>query len=509
MNRIVKNTLYLYSRQLFTLFLSLYTSRLTLQVLGVTDFGIFAAVGGITAFLSIATASMSNSTQRFLTFSLGKHDIEQLNKTYISSIEIHIFLSLVLLLLAESFGLFFFYEKLVIPEERLATAFWVYQFSVLTAIVNIIAAPYYAEIVAHEDMGIIAILYVLDAIIKVISVLVLFQITYDKLFIYAVFVLIIQLLFRISTAIYCKLKYEECHFYLFFDKKLCLSMMSLTSWNLVSNLGVMGFIQGTNILLNIFFGTAINAAYSISYQAYWGIRNFTSSFQLASNPQIVKLYSENHIKEMRDLLLSVCRFSFYLVFILSFPIIMNSHYILNLWLKEVPDHAQYFFILLLVFSYLDVYAYPLDVAAQATGKVKNYSISVFLSFFSILLISYVLFKYGAIPETIIYVAIIISLLSILIRVWYLSKSIDLSIFEFLQESFKRPIMVVAAVCPLVYYVKCELGNLSLYGTIIFLFAILVYEVFVISVFGLNQPEKKIVKEYCNKLSSIINTKSKL
>ena len=394
MNKIVKNTLYLYSRQLFTLFLSLYTARLTLQVLGVTDYGIFAAVGGMTAFLAIITSSLSNSTQRYLTFLLGKNDLQLLNKTYISSIEIHLSISLIILLFAETLGLLFFYSKMVIPESRLATAFWVYQFSIFTVIVNILTSPHYGEIVAHEDMGVLALFSVTDAIIKVISVVILFYITFDRLLVYSVFVFIISLINRALMVCYCKFKYMECKFSVYFNKKLCMSMLNLTSWNLVINLGIMGFAQGTVIMLNLFFGTAINAAYNISFQAYWGIRNFTSSFQLASNPQIVKLYSENELKEMRQLLMTVCKFSFFLVFVLSFPIILNSELILSIWLKDVPDHAQYFFILLLIFSYFEVMGYPLDVAAQATGKVKWYSIVVFITYISILFFSYIIFQFN-------------------------------------------------------------------------------------------------------------------
>lgn len=495
MNRIVKNTLYLYSRQLFTLFLSLYTARLTLQVLGVIDFGIFAAVGGVTAILSIVTSSLSNSTQRYLTFSLGRHDYELLNRTYISSIEIHIGLSLFLLLLAETIGLYFFYSEMEIPQERLTTAFWVYQFSILSVIINILTAPHYAEIVSHEDMGVLALFAVTDSIIKLLSVIVLFYITLDKLLAYSFLVFVVHLLNRTMMAIYCKLKYEECQLRLYFNKKLCKSMLNLTSWNFISNLGIMGFSQGTVVLLNVFFGTAINAAYNISFQAYFGIRNFTSSFQLASNPQIIKLYSEGKLDEMRILLTAVCKFSFFLVFILSFPVIINSELILSIWLKDVPDHAQYFFILLLLFSYFEVMGYPLDIAAQATGKVKTYSIIVCCSYLSILFFSYIAFSVGAIPEAILYVSIIISIISIVLRVVVLSRTIDLSLYYFLRKSLVSPFVVMLIVCPILIYIKFILGNISVISSIVLFLSSFVFEAIVIYMVGLEKKEKEMIFDY--------------
>ena len=512
MNKIVKNTLYLYIRQLFTLFLSLYTSRLTLLVLGVTDFGIFAAIGGVTAFLAIVTSSLSNSTQRFLTFSIGKSDIGLLNKTYISSIEIHLVLSFILLFLAETIGLYFFSVKMVIPEDRIDIAFWVYQLSIFTSIVSIITAPHSAELVAHEDMGYFALFMVLESVLKLLSIIFLSVITVDKLLLYSVFVFLLQVLIRGLIVIFCRRNYQECRIALCFDKKLCKSMIGLTSWTFVQNLGVMGFIQGTNILLNMFFGPVVNAAYSISFQAYWGVRNFTSSFQLASNPQIVKLYSQNNLNEMKLLVIRVCKFSFYLVFLLSFPIIMNSNVILTIWLKEVPAHTQYFFVLLLVFSYIDVMAFPLDVAAQATGNIKKYSIICFCFYLVILLVSYVFFVRGSIPESIIYIAMVVSFICILTRVFLLNRIIGLSIGEFLRDALYRPILTILIICPIVLFVKYIMGNLSIWSSVVYFISIFVYGVCIVYLCGLEKDEKVVVRGYISsflrKINKIDYTKTK-
>lgn len=252
--RIAKNTLFLYLRQLLTLFLSLYTSRLTLQVLGVSDFGIYAAVGGITAFLSILTSSLASSTQRFLTFKIGEGNLHELNSTFCTSIQIHILLSGVIILLAETIGLWWVYEKMVIPSERFDIALWVYQISVLNAVCTILTAPYNAEIVAHEDLGPFALFSIIDSVLKVIFVALLFIIEWDRLLMYSLFLFFIQTLNRIICVAFCKIRYSECTLRWGVDKSLFRSMLGLSGWNLISNLAIMGFIQGTNIILNIFFG---------------------------------------------------------------------------------------------------------------------------------------------------------------------------------------------------------------------------------------------------------------
>ena len=312
--RIVKNTMLLYVRQIFTLCLSLYTSRLTLQVLGASDFGIYAAVGGLTALLSVLTSSMSTSTQRFITFELGRHDYERLNRVFNTSVQIHTFLALILLLFAETIGVWFLYNHLTVPQERIQTAFWVFQISTFSCIFSLLNVPNMASIIAHEDMGTFALFSIVDAILKLISVALLFIITWDKLFVYALCLLLIQMLNQSASFIFCRVKYSEIRFRFLVDKSLIRQMFGLAGWNVFSNVATMGFIQGVNILINMFFGPVMNAAYTVAMQAYSGLRSFCSSFQLASNPQIVKLYSSGEIEKMHQLLIVVCKMSFFLIF---------------------------------------------------------------------------------------------------------------------------------------------------------------------------------------------------
>lgn len=440
--RIFKNTSLLYVRQLFTLGLSLYTSRLTLQVLGADDFGIYAAVGGFTALLSILTSSMAGSGQRFLTFELGKGNEQQLRKIFNAFLLLMFVLSLLLLLLAETIGLWFVNNYLTIPPERMNVAIWVYQLSILTCIFNILNAPYNSVIVAHEDMGKFALFSIVDAVLKLAFVAILFIVPWDKLLGYAIFLMGIQVFDRVIMSIYCHHKYPETHWQLSYDKILVKQMTGFAGWTLLSNLSIVGFAQGVNVLLNICFGPIVNAAFTVANQAYSGIRSFCSSFQLATNPQIVRSFSEGKLIELNELLLFVCKMSFFLIFLLSLPFLINADYIMHLWLVNVPNHATGFFCVLLVYAYIDVFAYPLDTAAQATGKLKTYTLRTSLLLFGILPIGYILFKLGLEPESIYIVAIVVGVLGLLARLATLRRNIQVSLSKFMGV-FSRCTVVAA------------------------------------------------------------------
>lgn len=496
--RIARNTGLLYVRQLLTLALSLYTSRLTLQVLGETDFGIYATVAGFTALISTLTTSLASGTQRFITFELGRGDIGKLNRVYCTAINIHILLSIILVLIGETIGIWFIFNKMTVPPERLTIVFWVFQVTLINTVLALINTPNNAEIVAHEDMGTWALVSIIDAVLRCVCVVALFYITWDKLFVYAFSLFAIQFLNRTLCIWWCKRKYTEVNYHLIWDKPLLKSMLSVTGWTGLNNLAVTGFIQGVNLLLNVFFGPALNAAYTVAMQAYSGIRQFCASFQLASNPQIVKLYSVGELDKMHKLVISVCKLSFYLIFILSLPFIIESHFVLSLWLKNVPEHTQSFFVLLLIFAYFDVFAYPLDISAQATGKLKKYSLSVSLVFISILIFAYIAYSFGGVPESIYYIAILITIMCVFIRLFNLRSLIGLSVRRFITSVLLRCLMVgcISAVLPLSFYLALP-PNL---WSVLVVFAFSVFSTVVtIYLIGLDKSEKEIAKSILIKL----------
>ena len=500
--RIAKNTGLLYIRQLLTLGLSLYTSRLTLQVLGETDFGVYATVAGFTALLSTLTTSLASGTQRFISFELGRGNIQRLNIVYCTAINIHLILSIVLIIIGETIGVWFIFNKMNVPQDRLITAFWVFQMTILNSVLALINSPNNAEIIAHEDMGVWAFVSILEVVLRCICVIGLFYISWDKLIVYSVSLFSIQLLMRAICIGWCKRKYTEVHFRFIWDIILIKSMLSVTGWIGLNNLAVTGFIQGVNIMLNVFFGPMLNAAYTIAMQAYSGIRQFCSSFQLASNPQIVKLYSKEDFKSLHELLISVCKFSFFLIFVLALPFLINAKAIMHFWLKDVPAHCESFFILLLIYAFIDVLVYPLDIAAQATGKLRNYSISISLAVLSILLIGYIAFTMGSIPESIYIVAIIMSWVSLTLRLLFLRKLIRLSFMDFIRNVILSIIFVglTSVILPLILLYLLDESILSsvILFVVSFLFPIL--SVFFI---GLNETERNMLKKGISLLMSKI------
>lgn len=495
--RLAKNTFLLYIRQFFVLAMSLYTSRLTLQVLGETDFGIYAAVGGITALLSVITSSLASGTQRFMTFELGAGNTMRLSSVYCTSLQIHFTLCLLLLLIGETAGTWFIFNKMSIPHERLWTAFYVFQFTLASSMMSLTNVPNSASIIAHEDMGIYALFSILDAVLKLSFVTLLFIISSDKLVAYAFFLFLLQFISRCISEVWCRRKYQECHYHFVWDKSLLKDMLGLSGWAGLSTLAVSVFIQGVNVLLNVFFGPVMNAAYSVAMQAYSGIRSFCSSFQLAANPQIVKSYSAGNLERMRTLLFSVCRMSFFLIFLLSLPFLLNAHYVLALWLKDVPEHAESFFCLLVVYAYLDVLAYPLDISAQATGQLKLYSTLTSIGVFFILPITYVCYIMGAVAETVYVVAIVMSFVNLLIRLYCLDRLIGIGLRKFLKEVVMR--MILVAICASLppYLIKITLNEDFVTVSSVFVLSIFSSSL-VIFLGGMNKSERTFTTNYLKK-----------
>lgn len=497
-NRIAKNTILLYIRQIVVLALGLYTTRLTLKVLGETDFGVYAAVGGITSLLTILTSSLSSGTQRFITFELGTGNKQKLSRIYVTSVNIHIILSVFLLIIGETVGTWFVLNRMTIPEERLITAFWIFQITLLNSVITLINVPNNAEIVAHEDMGIFAILTIVDSVLKLVAVILLFFITWDKLIVYSFSLFIIQFINRSLCFWYCKHHYEEARYYALWDKPLLKDMLRLSGWAGLTHLCVAGFIQGVNILLNLFFGPVMNAAYTVAMQAYSGIRSFCSNFQLAANPQITKLFSNGELNKMHKLICSVCKMSFFLIFFLSLPFLLNANFILQIWLGDVPNHAVSFFILLLIFAYIDVFAYPLDIAAQASGKLKTYSLAVSIGVIVVLPISYIAYVFGAVAESIYFVAIIMASITMLVRVKLLSKLIDLRPSFFISHVIIRLILTTffSLIVPVVFSFFVSTSLISVVISFIISFISVAISVYLV---GLDVFERQLV---VNLLSSL-------
>lgn len=439
--RIAKNTLLLYFRMLFLMFVTLYTSRIILKALGVEDFGIFSVVGGIVTVLAFFNAAMSGATQRFFAFELGKGDLKQLGKVFSAALSIHIAIALLVLILAETVGLWFFYNYLNIPPDRLDAGFWVYQFSIATFVVKIAQVPYNASIIAHERMGVYAYVSIAEAMLTLLLAFTLTWVEYDKLMLYAMLLFLLTLIIASIYKIYCTRKFVTCRYQFTWDRPLYEEIVRYSGWNLFGNLSFVAKGQGVNILLNIFFGPAINAARAIAYQLQTAVQAFVANFQMAVNPQIIKLYASEQKEAMQHLVFKSARLSYFLLFFLSLPILLETEFILHLWLTVVPEYSVIFTILIIINALVDSFSGPLMTSVQATGRIKWYQIVVGGMLLLNLPVSYVFLKLGYSPEITVYIGITLSLFALVLRLWFLQAMIGISIGRFFREVMGKALIV--------------------------------------------------------------------
>lgn len=437
------------------LVVTLYTSRIVLAELGVVDYGIYNVVGGIVLMFSFINSSMATSTQRFLTFELGRGDVARLKRTFAASLNVHIFLGLVVLLLAETIGLWFVNTKLVIPPERMWAANVVYQCSILSFMVSITQVPYHASLVAHEKMNIYAYLSILEALGKLGIVLTLSWYLYDKLILYALLLLAFQVLMRILYRAYCIRHYQECHFRLFWNRSLYKSITSFAGWNLLGSIAWLLRGQGVNILLNIFFGPILNAAKGIADKVSGSVKGFVNNFNVAMNPQITKNYAAGSIDKMENLCYRGTKFSFILLFFIAFPAIINIDYLLKVWLVEVPDHSIEFVILILIDALVNALfgSSQFITAMMATGKIGNYQIVVSLIIMMIFPIGYFVLHEGGSPASIIYVMIAVSMISDITRFLFCRHQIGFSLKKLAKTVWVPSLSMVLLSVPIPYYIR--------------------------------------------------------
>lgn len=428
--RIAKNTLLLYCRMFFMMLVSLYTSRVVLSTLGVEDYGIYNVVGGVVSMFGFLNAAMATSTQRYLTFELGREDWLCLHKVFCTSIIIHALISLLIVFLAETVGLWFFYHKMMIPEARMEAAMWVYQFSVLATVVMIMSVPYNAAIIAHEQMSAFAYISVIEVVLKLLIVYLLQIGSIDKLILYALLILVVQLGIRMVYGIYCNRHFQETKFRWIWDKVLFREMVSFAGWNLWGNCAAVASTQGVNVLLNIFFGPVVNAARGIAGQVRGTISQFFTNFQVALNPQITKSYAVHDYNYMHSLIFRSSKFTFYLILLLSLPIMLETGTILQLWLGTVPEYTVDFIRLLLCVTTVDSVANPLMVAASATGRVKLYQGIVGGILLSILPLSYIVLKLGGNPASVFVVHLCVCIVAFIVRLYIIRPMIRLSLADY-------------------------------------------------------------------------------
>lgn len=444
--RLAKNTLLLYMRMLVLMVVSLYTSRIILHALGETDFGIYNVVGGVVAAFSFISGSLSAAVSRFITFELGKNDMDRLRKVFSTSVIIQFLLVLLIVVLTESVGVWFLNTQMTIPPDRMQAANWVLQFSIFTFAVNLVSIPYNALIIAHERMAAFAYISLFEAFGKLAIALLVMYSSNDRLIVYAVLMCLVAVTVRILYGCFCKKHFKECTFRFCWDKDILREMFGFAGWNFIGASSSILRDHGGNILLNMYFGPSVNAARGIAVQVNTALMGFVSNFTMALNPQITKSYASGNHDYMMYLIYKGARFSFYMLLILSLPVLVNTHYILVLWLRLVPEHSVAFVQLILVFALSECISSPLITAMLATGRIRNYQITVGGLQMLNLPVSYVAIQLGCLPESVFVIAIVISQCCLALRICLLRGMIRLSVCRFVKDVYVNILLVALCSC---------------------------------------------------------------
>ncbi len=498
--RIAKNTLFLYFRMLFLMAISLYTSRVVLDKLGVTDFGIYNVVSGIVVMLGFLSGCMSNSVQRFLSFEMGRNNLERVNRVFNVSLLAHGGIALFVFVVMECGGLWYLNTHMNVPPERMDAANWVFQCSLLTTVFTIMQVPYNAIIVSKERMGIYAYISILEAVLKLLVVYVLSVVSFDRLKLYGILVMSVTIGILMIYRVYCSKKFVEAKFRIIKDWKLLRELISFSGWNMLSEIAWTFTGPGVNLILNSFFGPAINAARGLAEHVNGAVSRFVSNFQTAVNPQLIKMYAANEWEEMKNLLFRSTRFSFYLMYALSLPLILRMDYVLHIWLKEVPEYTTIFCQLTLACSLVSVLSTMLPKIAWASGNIRNYQIVVSLVLFLNFPLSYVVLKLGASPYATSIVGIGVQFALIFARFFLVCKMIDMPALQYVR-SVLRPVLKVCAVS-IILPVWCHVLMGNDFIDFVFVALVSILSACLSSFYiGMTSNERIYVKDVVNKLAN--------
>lgn len=502
--RIAKNTMLLYLRMIFLMCVTLYTSRVILNALGVSDFGIYNVVGGVVTTLGFISSSLSGATSRFITYELGLKDKGNVTDVFRCSVSIHYLLAIVLFIIAETIGLWFLMEKLVIPEDRLTAAFWVYQCSVLTFIVLLISVPYNALIIAHEKMNMYAYFSIFEAVARLVVAILLAYVSEDRLIVYATLLLAVQLLVRFLNMYYCNHFLPDVSSKWLWRTDISKKMIVYAGWTVNGNLAYSGYTQGLNILLNLFYGPVVNAARGVAVQVQSAVYQFFGNFLMAVRPQITKSYAQGDLLYMHSLVLNSCRYSFFLIIIVTLPLLVNTEYILSLWLGLVPNYSVVFTQLMLLICINNAFAQPLLMAIHATGNIKKFQMIEGAMLLTIVPIAYILLKFTQIPpEGVFIVHFVIEIITQLARVWIVFPRINLDKKRYFIDVFIPAIKVAIPVMLVGLLIKnyCPTINFSTFViNVLFCFLSVVT---ILLYIGLKPSERLLLKA---KIKTIIKKK---
>lgn len=492
--RIAKNTLLLYFRMLFMMVVSLYTSRVILNALGVEDFGIYNVVGGVVAMFSVISGSLSAAISRFITYELGKGDQSKLNKIFSASVTIQLLLSLIIVVLVESVGVWFLNSKMTIPAERMVAANWVLQLSIVTFVINLISVPYNAAIIAHEKMSAFAYISILEALGKLAIAFLIMVSPIDRLIFYAILMSVVAVIVRFTYGHYCKKHFMECVYHFHWDMELLKEMFGFAGWSFVGCSAQVLLTQGVNVITNLFFGVTSNAARGVATQVDGAVRQLVNNFILALNPQITKTYAAGEHDYTLRLVYQGAKYSFFLTLFVAIPFLLEVDYVLKIWLGVYPQEASLFVRWTIAIILADVLSLPIITANAASGKIKKYQLVVGGYNMTIFPVVYVCFKFGLPAYTAYVVHFMVFFTNLFVRIRLMKGILNITYMDYIQYVFIRiiPVFVIALLVPLILYYNVDEG---LFRLVLICLVTIVELPILVFVIGLNQSERVVILSF--------------
>ena len=499
--RIAKNTIFLYLRTLFVMAISLYTSRVVLQVLGVDNYGVYQVVGGLVAMFSVISSSLSSAISRFITFELGTGNINKLKKIFATSIVIQLCISAIVILSVEIVGLWFLHSKMQIPEGRMNAAEWVLHCSLLTFCINLLSSPYNACIIAHEHMKAFAYVSIIEVLLKLGVVFLIAFSPIDRLIFYAILLTLAAAAIRFIYMSYCHRNFEESRTKLVFDRTIFKEMFGFSGWSFFNNTAFILNNQGVNMLMNVFFGITVNAARGIALQVENSLLSFVNSFTTAVNPQITKSYAAGDLPAMHKLVCRGAKFSFFMMFILALPIILEAEQILKIWLVNVPEYTVIFVQLSLIMGLCDCLGKTGFTACMATGKIRNYSIIITSIGILEFPLAWFFFARGYPPFSAYCTYIVVKIMVLITRMFLLKKMVGLSVRTYTQQIF-LPVIVVSVMALILPIVVVHMMVPSLLRIVVVTIVSIISASLAILYIGMTKSERGVIVSKLGKISYV-------
>ena len=491
---IAKNTTLLYARTVLIMIVSLYTSRVVLKALGVEDYGVYTAIGGIIAFLSMVTGPIDSAISRFLTYELGRGDKDRLHRYFSTGLTTMIIFAVLSVIILETIGIWFLNNKMVVDESRVLAANWVLHLSIAAFLVNLISAPYRAVIIAHEKMALFAYMGILDAGLKLAVAFILMVSPIDKLILYTALLLAVSILVRFIYTVICRKQFEECRTVkIGLDKVLFKGLFSFAGWNVFGAMALFCRGQGVNILFNLFGGPVVNAAYGIAHQVNNAVGTFVNNFTTALTPSIIKSYAASEKQYMMALVYQGARFSYFLVLLFAMPLILEAESVTQLWLGQTPNYSVVFIQLMLIYSLIESLSKTIMAGANATGKIRTYQIVIGLFQVIILPVAYILLRMGYSPVAVLIAMVVFDIIAVFARIVLAKKIFNMSVKAYLWQVIARVIFVTVVALPIPLFIRIYMDE-SILRFIIVAFASLILTAITVLYIGCSSLERNAIIE---------------